>query len=187
MQIARRGRGHRRCIALRVPGGDKAEFARGRAVEQPRTQHAVLDQRELLPGDAFGVERMRAQPAHAQRIVDDADAVGEQLLAHPVLQEAGLARDRGAVDGAGEMRTSEPATRGSNTTGTLRVLTLRGLRRATARSPRCGRFFPAIRGRRRAARRCNRSRAPCRCLRRRSRSSRRRGWSRDKRRGNRDW
>ena len=31
--------------------------------------------------------------------------------------------------------TSEPATRGSNTTGTLRVVTLRGLSRSTARSP----------------------------------------------------
>ena len=104
MQVARAGRGRRRCIALRVAGGGKAEFARGRAVEQPRTQHAVLDQRELFPGDAFAVERMRAQPAFAQRVVDDANPVCEQFLAHLVSQEAGLARDRRAIDGAGKMR-----------------------------------------------------------------------------------
>ena len=102
----RRRRGH---AALGVAGGDEAELARGRAVEQPGAQHAVLDQRQLLAGDALAVERARAQAALAQRIVDDADAGGEQLLAELVLQEAGLARDRGAVDGAGEMR--RPASR----------------------------------------------------------------------------
>src|ERR1035437_8383373 len=47
---------------------------------------------------------MRAQAALAQWIVDDADAVGEQLLAHLVAQKAGLARDRSAIGGAGEVR-----------------------------------------------------------------------------------
>ena len=36
----------------------------------------------LLAGDALGVERPRAQAAPAQRIVDDADAGAENLLAH---------------------------------------------------------------------------------------------------------
>src|SRR6187549_1794699 len=39
--------------------------------------------------------------------------------------------------------TSEPAERGSNTTGTLRVLTLRGLRRAIAR---CAALWPIFSG-----------------------------------------
>src|SRR5665811_2341402 len=47
---------------------------------------------------------MRAQAALAQWIVDDADAVGEQLLAHLVAQKAGFARDRSAIGGAGEVR-----------------------------------------------------------------------------------
>jgi hypothetical protein len=77
---------------------------------------------------------------------------------------------------------SEPATRGSNTTGTLRVATLRGLSRATARSPALRPIFSGDRGRPHAAPRRNRSRAPCRCLRRRSPASRCRGASRDRRR-----
>ena len=104
MQIGRPGRRRRGDAALRVAGRGQAEFARGGAIEDPGAQAAVVDQRQLLAGDAFAVEGMRAQAALAQRIVDDADAVGEQFLAHLVLQEAGLARDRRAIDGAGEMR-----------------------------------------------------------------------------------
>ena len=40
--------------------------------------------------------------------------------------------------------TSEPATRGSNTTGTLRVDTLRGLSRSTARSPAVRPIFSGV-------------------------------------------
>src|SRR6187549_766861 len=104
MQVAGTGGGRRRCIALRVPGGDKAKLAGGRAVQQPRTQNAVFDECKLFSGDAFAVERMRAQPAFAQRVVDNANPVGEQLRLHLVSQEAGLARDRCAIDGAGQMR-----------------------------------------------------------------------------------
>src|SRR6478752_2001903 len=89
-----------------MAGGGEREFARGRAVEQPGFEYAVLDQREPPRGDAFAVERTRAQPALAQRIVDDGDAVCEDLLSHFVAQEAGLARNRGAVRGAGEMRNN---------------------------------------------------------------------------------
>src|SRR6185436_10892187 len=39
----------------------------------------------------------------AVRIVDNADAAREDLLPHLVLEEAGAARDRRAVDGADEM------------------------------------------------------------------------------------
>ena len=53
------------------------------------------------PSPSNGCER---SPRSRKRIVDDANAVGEQLRAHLVSQEAGLARDRRAVDGAGEMR-----------------------------------------------------------------------------------
>ena len=103
MQIVRSRRRRRRDAAMGVAGRDQPEFARGRAIQQPRGQHALVDQRELLHLDAFGVEGLRAQAAHPQGIVDDADVLREQLLAEPVFQEAGLARDRGAVDGADEM------------------------------------------------------------------------------------
>src|SRR5437660_148636 len=83
--------------------GDQPEFARGGAIEQPRGQYPLVDQRDLLHAYALGVEGLRAQAAHPQGIVDDADVLREQLLAHPVFQKAGLARDRGAVDGADEM------------------------------------------------------------------------------------
>src|ERR1019366_10344916 len=96
----RRRGGH---TALRMTGGGEAELARGRAIEQPGLQHAVLHQRERVAGDALTVERPRALAAPPQRIVDDTDAGREQALAELVPQEAGLARDRGAVDGAGQM------------------------------------------------------------------------------------
>src|SRR4051812_4734441 len=88
---------------MRMAGGDEAEFTRGRAVQQPRGQHALIDDRELLHCDAFGIEWLRAQAAYAQRIVDNANGIAEQLLAEPVLQKTGLARDRGAVRGSDQM------------------------------------------------------------------------------------
>ena len=54
-------------------------------------------------GEAVAVERTRAQPARAQRVVDDADARREDALAALVLQEARAPRDRSAVGRAGEM------------------------------------------------------------------------------------
>ena len=86
-----------------MPGRDQPEFARGRAIQQPRGQHPLVDERDLLHFDALGVEGLRPQAAHPQGIVDDADVLRKQLLAHPVFQKARLARDRGAVDGADEM------------------------------------------------------------------------------------
>src|ERR1700722_7504281 len=86
-----------------VAGRGQSEFARGRAIQQPRCQHALIDDGELLDLYAFGVERLRAQSAHPQRIVDDADILGKQLLAETVLQETGLACDRRAIDRADEM------------------------------------------------------------------------------------
>ncbi len=62
-----------------------------------------INQRQPFPADALAVERLRAQAALAQRIVDDADAVGEELFAHLVAQEACLAGDGSAVHGAGKM------------------------------------------------------------------------------------
>src|SRR6201999_2947114 len=84
MQVARAWRRPRRDATAGVAGGLEPEFARRGAIENPRAQYPVIDQRQLLAGDAFAVEGMRAQAALAQRIVDDADAVGEQLLAHLV-------------------------------------------------------------------------------------------------------
>ena len=94
-----------------MAGRDQPEFARGRAIQQPGGQHALIDDRQLFDSDAFGVEGLRAQPSHPQRIVDDADIVGKQLLSEAVFEETGLARNRGAVHGADEMadqRTRNP-------------------------------------------------------------------------------
>src|SRR5262249_60250015 len=54
-------------------------------------------------GDAFGIERARAQAALAQRIVDHFHARIENPLAELVAQETRLARDRIAIRRAGEV------------------------------------------------------------------------------------
>src|ERR1700692_1197452 len=103
MQVARPGRGRRRHAAIGVAGGGKTELATGRAVEDPGFQDAALDHFARAGDDALGVERPRAQAAPAQRIVDDVDIGRKNLRAELFAQEARLARDRGAVDGVGEV------------------------------------------------------------------------------------
>src|SRR6201999_879043 len=68
----------------------------------------LINDGELLDFDALGVEGLRAQTAYPQRIVDDADVPGEQLLAETILQERSLARDRGAVHRADQMADDRP-------------------------------------------------------------------------------
>src|SRR5262245_66611744 len=97
MQIAWCRRRYRRTAPLGISGRDESEFASGRAVEQPRAQHAVLDQGEPLAGDAFAVEGMRAETTPAQRIVDNMDAIREQLGDHLVTEETGLHHNRGSI------------------------------------------------------------------------------------------
>src|SRR6201993_703082 len=112
MQVARAGRGRRGYPALGVAGAGKTEIARGRGVQDPRREHAVLDDGKTPRRNALGVERARAQSAPTQRIVDNVDARPEQPLPEPVLEEARLARHRSAIDGACEMadeRASDPA------------------------------------------------------------------------------
>ena len=101
-------------------------------------------------------------------IVDDADAVGEDLLAHLVLEEGGAARHGAAVDGAGEM-AEQPArdARGRRSPARGAFATFFGLSRATAKRAGVaadlgGGHQVARNGRRSTIR----SRAPCRCLRR---------------------
>src|SRR5258708_4833844 len=84
VEIIRSGRGRRRYAAMGVAGGDQPEFARGGAVQQPRRQHALIDNGELPDLDALGVEGLRAQAANAQGIVDDAYVLRKQLLAETV-------------------------------------------------------------------------------------------------------
>src|SRR6059036_215021 len=86
-----------------MPGGHEVELACGCAVKDPGLEHAVVHDRHRTALDALAVERARALPALAQGIVDDANAGLEQPLPELVAQEARLARDRAAVDGAGEM------------------------------------------------------------------------------------
>src|SRR5260370_20139364 len=86
-----------------MTGGGEVELARGRAIEQPSLQHPVLHDGEAVAANSFDMERSRAQATPPQRIVDDTDAGREQALAELVPEKAGLARDRAAVDGSGEM------------------------------------------------------------------------------------
>src|SRR6516165_5395440 len=92
-------RGGCRDAAAGMSGGFEAELARRRAIEDPGFQHTVLDQRAPLAGDAFGVKRVRAEAALAQRVIDDVDAGPEDVLPELVFQEAGTASDRGPIDG----------------------------------------------------------------------------------------
>ena len=86
-----------------MPGRREIELARRGAVEEPGLEHAIVHDGLHARLDALAVKRTRALTALAQRIVDDADAGLEQPLPELVAQKAGLARDRSAVDGAGEM------------------------------------------------------------------------------------
>ena len=89
--------------ARRVAGRLQAELLGAGAIEQPGLQHAVLDHRDARVGDAFAVERLGAQAANPVRIVNDGDGGREDLLAHPVLEEADAAGDGGAGNRARQM------------------------------------------------------------------------------------
>src|SRR5436190_1363798 len=93
VQIIWTGRRRGRDAAMGMAGRDQPEFARGRAIQQPRRQHPLIDDRQLFDSDTFGVERLRAQPSHSQGIVDDANIVGKQLLSETVFEKTGLARN----------------------------------------------------------------------------------------------
>src|SRR5580658_2260359 len=56
-----------------------------------------------LAGNALGVKRPGPQAAVPKRIVDDVNAGRKNLLAELLAQETGLARDRAAIRGAGEV------------------------------------------------------------------------------------
>src|ERR1700733_1166214 len=88
---------------MRVSRRCELEFARGRAIQEPGGQHALIDDSELLDADALGVKGLRTQATPPQRIVDDANVAGEELLAEAIFQKAGLSRNRCAVDGANQM------------------------------------------------------------------------------------
>src|SRR5262249_31986016 len=69
--------GRARSAACSVPGGLELELAGGRKIEEPRGQHPVVDH-GVAPGrQALGIEWPAAQAALAQRIVKDADTLGE--------------------------------------------------------------------------------------------------------------
>ena len=73
------------------------------AVQKPARQHAVFDEGARLARHALAIEGPRAHAAQARRIVDDANALGEDRLAHHGLEKAHAPRDGGAVDGARQM------------------------------------------------------------------------------------
>src|SRR6185369_1435270 len=93
-----------RCPAARpMAGGLEVELSGRGKVEQPRRELAVVDHRVASGRKTVAVEWPAAEPALAVGIVDNADALGENLLTHLVLQEGRAARHGPAVDGAGEM------------------------------------------------------------------------------------
>src|SRR5438105_11772774 len=87
-----------------MAGGLEAELARRTQIQQPGRQHAFVDDGAAAVGDALAVERLRAQPALAVRVVDDRDRLREDAIAEPVLQKARAARDRGSRDRPQQMR-----------------------------------------------------------------------------------
>src|SRR4030095_12085762 len=109
MHIAWSRRSHGRTAPLGISGRDESEFTSGRAVKQPRAKHAVLNNGQPLAGDAFAVEGVRAESTPAQRIVDNMDAIREQLGTHLVAEKTGLPRNRSAVRRARQMRTQRAA------------------------------------------------------------------------------
>src|SRR3954454_6891143 len=86
-----------------MPRRCKIELTRRGTIEQPGLEYAILHDGLRARLDAFAVEWTRALAALAQRIVDDTDAGFEQPLPELVTKKTGLARNRSAVDGAGEM------------------------------------------------------------------------------------
>ena len=91
-----------------VTGSRQSQFARRRGIQQPRRQNAAIDDRQFLDRDAFGIERLRPQSAHPQRIVDNANAAVEKLFAETILEEACLARNRRAVRRSHQMADQRP-------------------------------------------------------------------------------
>src|SRR3569623_2151237 len=86
-----------------MAGCGHAKLARRRAIEQPCCQHATVHDRMPFHRYAFGVEGLRAQATHPQRIVDNANAAVEQLLSELILEKAGFARDGCTVHGTHKM------------------------------------------------------------------------------------
>ncbi|MNY06847.1 hypothetical protein D3C86_1396220 [compost metagenome] len=103
-----RGRRNRRAAAHAAPVGFKAKFPRRRSGKEPVLQDTILDHRHLLAPDALAIEGTRGRAAHDLRVVGEIKALFQNLLTHPVAQEAGLAGNRSAVDRAGN-RTDEAA------------------------------------------------------------------------------
>src|SRR5437016_2715152 len=86
-----------------MAGRLEAELPRRGGAQEPGLELAALDQVHAPRAYALAVERPRAEPALAMRVVDDGDAFGEHRLAQVLAQEAGAAGDRRAGDGAGQM------------------------------------------------------------------------------------
>ena len=86
-----------------MAGGFQPQLPGAGAVQHPAGEAAFFDKGAALVGDAFAVERLGAQPAQPVRIVNDGNAGGEHLFAHPVFQEADAARDGVAGNRPGEM------------------------------------------------------------------------------------
>src|SRR6185437_6260595 len=105
LQVEVRGRGTGRAggASRGVAGGCEVELACRGEIEQPCREHAIVDNGISFGRQSFGIERPAAMSALAMRVVEDADAFGENLFAHLVLEERRAAGHGATVDGAGKM------------------------------------------------------------------------------------
>src|ERR1051325_5949104 len=82
----------------------QAELARRAQIQEPRRQHAVVDERPPPVGDTLSVERLRAVTALTVRVFGDRDRFRENPPVQLVSQEARAARDRRARNRPQQMR-----------------------------------------------------------------------------------
>src|SRR5438270_10410620 len=82
----------------------QAELARRAQIQEPGRQHAFVDERPPLVGDALGVERLRAMAALTVRVFGDRDRFRENPPVELVSEEARATRDRRARNRPQQMR-----------------------------------------------------------------------------------
>src|SRR5204863_9955359 len=80
-------------------------------IEKPAGQRPIVDDRKPVARNPFGIERTRSKAAPAQRIIEDGNALAEQLLAELVLEKAralGNRRSKRAGDEIADQARGDP-------------------------------------------------------------------------------
>ena len=118
-----------------MSGGGQAELSRGRAVQEPGCEHALVDQAAgaAVPTPSASNARERSpsgRSGSSTMVTPAAKTAWPSLSFRKVVPRATV----GPLIALVRWRTMLPATRGSNTIGTALLCVLRGLRRAAARA-----------------------------------------------------